>query len=154
MTVVLRRVVCFSNLMTIWNATFSEYVKGEHSVLRNNDDIETAWKGYAICNDGVTRPNNAWDDAQKLISVSLDPGISKSQVLFWISTQDDFSLTTMAEVSKYDNGDEGEEEVTEKEPVRGGSTLESCNSHLNCLAANLKGLCCPTKDGKFLECCS
>lgn len=135
--------------MTIWNATLSEYVKVEHSVLRNNDYIEMAWKGYAICNDAITRPNNAWDDAQKLISASLDPGISKSQALFWISTRDGFSLTT------YDNGDEAEEEEeeTERQSTGEGST-SSCNSHLNCLAANLKGSCCPTNDGKFLECCS
>ena len=155
---VLRRVIChfYSRRSDDSERDLSDYVKGEHSVLRNNDDIEMAWKGYAICNDAITRPNSAWDDAQKLISVSLDPGISKSQVLFWISTQDDFSLTTMAEVSKYDNGDEGEEEESEKELPKGGSTssVRSCNNHLTCLAANLKGSCCPTNDGKFLECCS
>ena len=52
--------------------------------------------------------------------------------------------------------DEGEEEESEKELPKGGSTssVRSCNNHLNCLAANLKGSCCPTNDGKFLECCS
>ena len=80
------------------------YVKGEHSILRNDGSVEKSWKGYFICNAAILDPNNAWIEAQSLISSQLDPGISKSQVLFWVSTREGFSPSTTAEISSDNKG--------------------------------------------------
>ena len=120
------------------------YVRGEESVIRTSDSVEVAWKGYSICNDAILHPNTAWIDAQKLTSVELDPGLSKSQVLFWISTREGFSANTTAKLSY--NSDLGEHSIDQG--------VSSCTNHEKCSAENIAGSCCPTNDGVFLLCCS
>jgi hypothetical protein len=128
----------------------SEFVRAERSVLSSNDSLEIAWKGYSICNEAIIHPNKAWTEAQNLDSTQLDPGISKSQVLFWVSTRDAFSSTTKAGASS----EFGHQELP-AHPATGDSTFtSSCSSHLNCLAAGLEGSCCPTNDDIMLGCCS
>lgn len=125
------------------------YVRGEESVMKTSDSVEIAWKGYSICNDAILHPNTAWIDAQKLTSVQLDPGLSKSQVLFWVCTRGDFSLNTTAKLSY--NSDLGDSHDSSK----GQSNHNTdCADHVNCSAENIAGSCCPTDDGIFLVCCS
>lgn len=142
------------------------YVEGERSVLDDNDSIENAWKGYSICNEAILDPNNAWIEAQNLISAQLDSGLSKSQVLFWVSTREGFSPGTTAEVTtnNSDLGGEEQSDVIEPEqskpvaskPTNKGDSnaLASCTSHQKCVAENLTGSCCPTNEGVFLRCCT
>ena len=139
------------------------YVKGERSVIGDNDSVESSWKGYAISNEAILDPNSAWLEAQNLISNQLDPGLSKSQVLFWVSTREGFSPGTTVEVSPMIDVGESDEQnegvVTKKpssqvKPSNAGSHLASCNSHQTCVAESLTGLCCPTNEGVFLRCCS
>lgn len=143
------------------------YVEGERSVLNDNDSVENAWKGYSICNEAILDPNNAWIEAQSLISAQLDSGLSKSQVLFWVSTREGFSPGTTVEVTT-NNSDLGGEEQSEvikpeqvsdkpvvAKPTKGDSNvLASCTSHQKCVAENLTGSCCPTNEGVFLRCCT
>mmetsp|Transcript_9400 Transcript_9400/g.14530 ORF Transcript_9400/g.14530 Transcript_9400/m.14530 type:complete len:1006 (+) Transcript_9400:256-3273(+) len=72
---------------TITSELFSkEYVKGqyEHVMLRAN--VSGEWKGYAVCNHAIIDPVKAWKEAQELVSVELDEGISKSQVLYFVNS--------------------------------------------------------------------
>ena len=150
---------------------YSAYVKGERSVLSSNDSVENAWKGYSICNEAIVEPNKAWLEAQSLISVQLDPGLSKSQVLFWASTREGFSSGTTVEVSKNELGDDEESAgLIPEQPVSSQSSnkntdaqktssgvstsLAQCTSHEKCVAEGLVGVCCPTNEGVFLHCCS
>ncbi|KAL7441785.1 hypothetical protein ACHAXH_008769 [Discostella pseudostelligera] len=127
------------------------FVEGEQSVIRTSDSVEIAWKGYSICNDAILHPNTAWIDAQKLASVQLDPGLSKSQVLFWISTRDGFSTNTTAKLSY--NSDFSENESSEGQSASSSESADCANNE-KCTAANIAGSCCPTNDGTFLICCS
>mmetsp|Transcript_28207 Transcript_28207/g.47941 ORF Transcript_28207/g.47941 Transcript_28207/m.47941 type:complete len:157 (+) Transcript_28207:344-814(+) len=153
-----------------------DYVKGERSVLNNNaGSVEKAWEGYSICNEAIMDPNNAWVEAQSLVSSQLDPGLSKSQVLFWVSTREGFSPSTTVEVvpSNNINSDLDEDDTTGSDavpdqptepqnssgapakPIKGGTkSLASCTSHEKCVAENLLGSCCPTNQGVFLRCCT
>lgn len=141
-----------------------EYVKGERSIISNNDSVESAWRGYSICNEAIVDPNNAWIEAQDLISSQLDPGLSKSQVLFWVSTRGGFSPGTTAELSSHPSdfigdGEEGNTSVGSAaeiaKPAKSNSnSLRSCTSHEKCVAESLVGTCCPTSTGIFLRCCS
>jgi hypothetical protein len=129
----------------------SEYVRAERSVLSSNDSLEIAWKGYSICNEAIIHPNKAWTEAQNLVSTQLDPGISKSQVLFWVSTRKAFSSATKAGASS----DFGEHELAAYSANEDSTfSSSSCSSHLNCLMAGLQGSCCPTNDAIMLGCCN
>lgn len=154
------------------------YVKGERSVLSDNDSVENAWRGYSICNEAIIDPNAAWLEAQNLISTQLDPGLSKSQVLFWLSTREGFSSSTTVEVSNSDSDVMSDEDIdagsetpeqddtssssssiknnadTAPKVANAQSTLARCSSHEKCVAEGLLGVCCPTNEGVFLHCCS
>lgn len=145
------------------------YVKGEQSVLSNQyKSVESAWRGYSICNEAIIHPNNAWIDAQTLISNQLDPGLSKSQVLFWISTRPGFSPGTTVEVSLDSNSDQqtnDDAQNTKKSNAVTATTnpatnngnehsLASCSSHEKCVEEDLIGSCCPTNQDVFLRCCT
>ena len=138
------------------------------------DSVENAWKGYVICNEAIVDPNNAWIEAQSLISSHLDPGLSKSQVLFWVITREGFSPSTTTAVSlagsdgKIDgtsgvssgafnsgsntNPDKSETASESKDGTGDSSAI--CSNHATCSAEKLMGLCCPTADGVFLNCCA
>ena len=146
-------------------AMHSDYVKGERTVLNDNESVESAWKGYAVCNEAIVDPNNAWVEAQNLISSQLDPGLSKSQVLFWVSTREGFLSSTTAELSPglSDLINDDDEEVQTSStspgnpinaPKSNTKSLASCSSHEKCVAEGLGGFCCPTSEGVFLTCCS
>mmetsp|Transcript_32239 Transcript_32239/g.56125 ORF Transcript_32239/g.56125 Transcript_32239/m.56125 type:complete len:1316 (+) Transcript_32239:58-4005(+) len=135
------------------------YVKGEQSALKDSkDSVEKAWKGYSICNEAIIDPNNAWIEAQSLVSRQLDPGLSKSQVLFWASTREGFSTGTTVDLHDDDaTGTVPDRPVAPSNNKNSGATtkrLASCSSHEKCVAENLAGSCCPTHEGVFLRCCT
>ena len=108
---------------------------------------EKAWNGYLICNKAIIDPDNAWVEAQRLVSSQLDAGISKSQVLFWVSTRDGFSVGTTADGQLDKNSS-----AVSHGPSDGKAN--NCASHEQCVAAGLLGKCCPTNEGVFLGCCT
>ena len=120
----------------------SAYVQEERKVLTNSGSVEKAWLGYLISNEAIVDPDNAWKEAQSLVSNELDAGSSKSQVLYWICTRPEFSSNTTA--IQLDQGHQSGQEVDSA----------SCSSHVNCVKNRLTGLCCPTNDGIILSCCN
>ncbi|KAL7547375.1 hypothetical protein ACHAWF_015267 [Thalassiosira exigua] len=155
----------FMPVTSITNELFDPaYVKGEQSVMSSGSG-ENSWEGYALCNKAIVDPNNAWVEAQDLVSAQLDPGLSKSQVLFWVSTREGFSPETSVEVPvSGDAGDDSNPSGTttsdqsasmSKSTTKGeSSSLASCTSHAKCVADELMGSCCPTNEGVFLSCCT
>ena len=75
------------------------YVKEERKALSDGVSVDNSRKGYAICHEAILDPNKSWTDAQSVISSQLDPGLSKSQVLYWISTREGFLPSTTAVIS-------------------------------------------------------
>jgi len=100
--------------------------------------IPSAWKGYAICDHAIIDPSEAWKDANKVKSVELDAGLSKSQLLYWISTTEGFSEPTSETLNEGASGGERK-------------TPGECSANAGC--ANLEGNCCPTEEGIMLGCC-
>lgn len=119
--------------------------------------MDSSWKGYAICHKAILDPNKAWTDAQSLISSQLDPGLSKSQVLYWISTREGFLPSTTAVTSStaisMDDDDSGSD-ATMPKSTEASSQKSSCESHDSCATRNLSGQCCPTDEGLMLSCCT
>jgi endoglucanase Acf2 len=67
------------------------YVQNQYAaVLSSLGLVEMAWRGYVVCNHAIINPQEAWYEAQSLKSGELDAGISKSQILYWISTRKGF----------------------------------------------------------------
>lgn len=136
----------------------SAYVKEERKVLNDGVSVDNSWKGYVICHKAILDPNSAWIEAQDLISNQLDPGLSKSQVLYWISTRDGFSASTTT-VTTHSNTGDSDLETTQKDdnnsPQPNPPTGDSnCESHASCFALNLSGQCCPTEENVYLGCCT
>lgn len=140
----------------------SAYVKEERKVLSDGVSVDNSWKGYVICHKAILDPNSAWTEALELISNQLDPGLSKSQVLYWISTRDGFSPSTTAESSQIsvdvsdDATSTGPEKSSSSSSSKSASSSSdsSCESHASCSALNLSGQCCPTDEGVMLGCCN
>ena len=127
------------------------YVEEERRLIGESGLIEDAWRGYDICNHAISDPNEAWLEAQGLSSLTLDSGLSKSQVLFWVGTRDGFLSSTTVEA------------VPEVLPVTDDQVLNSslsehnaesrCATHKSCVSQGLSGFCCPTSEGVLLNCC-
>ena len=118
------------------------YVGYEYPYLMGSRtrSVEMAWRGYTVSIHSIINANSAWKEAQDLVSYELDAALSKSQVLYFISGRPSFNVSVS---------------VSEPAPSQTNLTNDSalCLSHLNCHAANLTGLCCPTSDNQFLSCC-
>ena len=118
------------------------YVGYEYPYLMGSRtrSVEMAWRGYTVSIHSIINANSAWKEAQDLVSYELDAALSKSQVLYFISGRPSFNVPVS---------------VSEPAPSQTNLTNDSalCLSHLNCHAANLTGLCCPTSDNQFLSCC-
>ncbi|KAL3790673.1 hypothetical protein HJC23_009773 [Cyclotella cryptica] len=135
------------------------YVKEEMKALSDSASIDYAWKGYAVCHKAILEPTEAWTDAQSLISNQLDPGLSKSQVLYWVSTREGFAPSTEAITSPgNDIAVEGGDDSADSTIPQGRSSSSdhdsSCEGNERCAAINLVGQCCPTSEGMFLSCCN
>jgi hypothetical protein len=96
----------------------------------------------------MVEPNKAWEDALDLRSYELDQAVSKSQVLYFISTSDSFDIS-------------GKEEDAETSITDEYSSTENddasifCIDHTSCVDLKLTGMCCPpTPGGTNLNCCN
>lgn len=134
----------FMPVTGITSTLFTEdYVSREYNKVRSAlGSVEMAWRGYVVCDHAIMDPMKAWSDAQELVSYELDAALSKSQVLYWISTRAGFNFTTTATASSSTEG-------ASTDPV---STM--CQANAACVALGLSGFCCPTPDGVSLECCN
>ena len=119
------------------------YAREQYEAVIAKADIPTAWKGYAACDLALSDPSAAWTQALELVSGALDSALSKSQVLYFISTLEGFEApATASDDDTSSNGDE----VPADNP-----SSAFCEEHSGC--TGLTGLCCPTGDGIMLECC-
>jgi len=131
-----------------------DYVTQEYAnIIEPLGEVEMAWRGYAVSDHAIIDPNAAWVDAQELISPILDSALSKSQVMYWISTRKGFNSS----VAQTGNGGNGRDETNGKSS--GGGTgkavvAASCESTPACAQTGLLGDCCPTSSGIFLDCCA
>jgi hypothetical protein len=127
-----------------------EFVENEYArAIKPLGMVEMAWRGYTVCNQALVDPMEAWQSAQHLESGELDSGISKSQVLYFISTRPGFNSTTIkrSEVrDTYVNPSDG--------LISTGSASSTCSAHEVCSRSGLNGFCCPTQAGIKLECCA
>jgi hypothetical protein len=122
------------------------YVSEEYKKVIGPLEVEMAWLGYTISDHAIIDADAAWKEAQKLLSPSLDSAVSKSQVLYWISTRSGFNASSVHEDSDSKSG------VTDSS---GAYSIDSaCSSHAACADAGLAGDCCPSSTGIFLSCCN
>lgn len=114
------------------------------NVLGPLKEVEMAWKGFVVAIQGILDPQAAWASAKQLSSPTMDSGLSKSQVLYWISTRHGFNAAELASntTKKASNN------------TASGSASSSCQSHPRCVSLGLTGDCCPTPGGIKLDCCS
>eukprot|EP00980_Cylindrotheca_fusiformis_P031797 scaffold26981_cov157-Cylindrotheca_fusiformis.AAC.6 len=127
-----------------------EYVQYEYPFLKNaSGEVAMAWRGYTVSIHAIIDQAAAWKDAQELVSWQLDSALSKSQVLFWICQRPGFANSTIIEgdFTKMPTGNSSL-------PPSNDQIAASCDSHSQCLAQGILGLCCPTEDGTFLDCCT
>jgi Glycosyl hydrolase family 81 C-terminal domain len=117
-----------------------DYVTEQYKNVIAVAEIPSAWQGYAVCNEAMSDPNIAWGKAVTMLSSQMDSGLSKSQVLYFISSLPDFQppddVFDATSASSNDNS----------------GLSSSCESHSKC--TGLIGLCCPTSAGNFLDCCN
>jgi endo-1,3(4)-beta-glucanase len=135
-----------------------EYVKQEYPYLMEAgvESAEMAWRGYAVGIHAIIDPGEAWKEAQDLLSYQLDSGLSKSQLLYWISQRPKFRMPSFSEKDEVKNiKPEANEQLKNNlsgDDVSNGTEL--CSSHPECMASNLTGLCCPSQNSLFLDCCT
>ena len=106
-------------------------------------DIDVAWRGFVIAHHAISDPNAAWKDAVELSSPTLDAGLSKTQLLYWISTRQGFST----------NGLQSSNTMAQTGQAGTSTTSDACELHELCAALSLTGKCCPTSEMVMLGCC-
>mmetsp|Transcript_6645 Transcript_6645/g.9874 ORF Transcript_6645/g.9874 Transcript_6645/m.9874 type:complete len:237 (+) Transcript_6645:799-1509(+) len=118
------------------------YIEGEYNYLSlRYQEVQMAWRGYVICDEAMVDPNSAWAKASNIYSPELDSALSKSQVLYWISTRRGFNLPNSS----------GTSDETPSTVANGGSAL--CYQNKKCGQQGLTGECCPAANGVVLGCC-
>lgn len=127
-----------------------EFASKEYDyVLKPLGDVQMAWRGYVIGDHAIADPQDAWKQAQEVNSAQLDAGLSKTQLLFWISTRKDFAMTaTNSDPAPASSPPDGEQSSVQV------PSDSSCLRHHRCVGMDLEGDCCPTSQGTVLDCCS
>lgn len=125
------------------NYTRQEYTK----ILKPLGDVEMPWRGYVECCHAIVDPQAAWRKARALRSPELDSALSKSQVLYWISTRAGFNQTN-ASVAAMSSRLKNKRSTPSAKPTSG----PECSHYPSC--SSLEGDCCPTSGGLFLDCCT
>ena len=125
------------------------YVQHEYKYLmESRNEVEMAWRGYSESIHAIIDPNQAWMNAQSIVSYELDAAISKSQVLYWIAGRPGFNVT----INLPDTSDASQPNgQSSSDPTGSGS---ACSAHVECARVGISGDCCPTMDGTFLGCCN
>lgn len=129
------------------------YVEEERRFIGEAGLVEDAWRGYNICNHAISDPNKAWLEAQGLSSLTMDSGLSKSQVLFWVSTRDGFLSSTTIEAVPEGLPGTDDQSLDPSLPLSEHSAESRCATHKTCVSQGLSGFCCPTGEGVLLNCC-
>lgn len=124
------------------------YASREYQAVLKSQEAEPSWIGYKIANQAISEPNNAWVEALDVVSPTLDPGLSKSQLLYWITTRKGFSTYGLASPSSPATVQGASPTISTS-----SSSLETCSTNPKCAALGLKGSCCPAPSGTFLDCC-
>jgi hypothetical protein len=125
----------------------ASYVMHEYQYLmESRNEVEMAWRGYTESIHAIIDPNQAWANAQSIVSYELDAAISKSQVLYWITGRPGFSVTMAVT-------DGGSSSQAKGHSNNSNDPAASCSAHSACDSAGISGQCCPTTDGLFLGCC-
>ena len=124
------------------------YASREYQAALKGLEADAAWVGYVIANRAISDPNAAWTQVLSISSPKLDPGLSKSQLMYWIATRKGFSLSNASAPSS------GSFAVPSQSPPSSSSSSSAtgtCSTNPKCAALNLVGACCPTPNGVFLE---
>lgn len=103
--------------------------------------VNPTWDGYVVCDHSLIDPVAAWTEALSLDSSKLDSGISKTQILNFVSRQQD------GLVAKSYNS-------TVAVPGNSPLSPHSCAANPSCVKIGLTGQCCPTSSGAHLGCCT
>ncbi|GKY95515.1 hypothetical protein MPSEU_000513200 [Mayamaea pseudoterrestris] len=120
------------------------FVEGEYiNAMIPLGEVEMAWRGYVVCNQAMVNSREAWISAQKLQSRELDSGISKSQILYFISTRPSFNPLSIPRLK-----------TSSKGAGRTENGTSACSAHDICRKAGLVGFCCPSPEGITLRCCA
>ena len=135
------------------------YARREYQAVLKGLEANAAWVGYVIANLAISDPNLAWTQALNVSSPKLDPGLSKSQLLYWIAMRKGFLLSSAsapspgpASVHVPSSGSNSSTAISPSSaPVSSSSSSESCSSNSKCATLGLIGKCCPTPSGVFLE---
>jgi endo-1,3(4)-beta-glucanase len=141
----------FMPATAITNELFStQYVEQEYTnvIVPLHSNISNAWKGYALCDHAIIDPSVAWLEAQSLVSAELDSALSKSQVLYWISSHSRFNYTGSS-----DDDRPVIDRFEDKASNSSGILSSSCEDNADCALLGLTGFCCPTGKGSILGCC-
>jgi len=122
------------------------YIEKEYNaIIKPIKNVPMAWKGYTLCDDSISNSSSAWEEAKSIRSYELDSAISLTQVYFFISTNTHFLPSRKSGAKSF-----------EDKPVKADKKSASpalCENHNFCEESGLKGFCCPTNGGAFLECC-
>lgn len=152
------------NFLPVTTATGELFIKAyasrEYQAVLQNLEADPVWVGYVIANQAISDPNAAWAQALAVSSPKLDPGLSKSQLLYWIATRKGFSLWNASATSSGSyslpvpslGSNSSSVASSPSSPASTATTSsESCSSNKNCATLGLIGKCCPTPSGVFLE---
>ena len=144
----------FLPVTTVTGELFTKtYASKEYQAVLKTLEADPAWMGYLIANHAISDPNSAWSEALSVSSPKLDPGLSKSQLLYWIATRRGFSLGNS---SLIDSGTHsvpaiGSNESSMPPALEPASSTGTCTTNTKCASLGLRGACCPTPTGVFLE---
>jgi endo-1,3(4)-beta-glucanase len=147
------------NLLPVTAATAElfhpDYAAQEYDKkLRPLGEVEMAWRGYVIADQAIVDPNSAWVSAERLFSPTLDSGLSKSQVYFWISTRPGFNASERAPDPVPSEKHSSRDQLSSRNHDENELNKASCANQPACVKTMLVGDCCPTLSGIFLDCCS
>eukprot|EP00977_Amphora_coffeiformis_P025016 scaffold17996_cov194-Amphora_coffeaeformis.AAC.2 len=134
------------------------YAKREYETILSSLEAEPAWIGYKIANHAISDPDAAWVDALSISSPKLDPGLSKTQLLYWIASRKGFSSfgnssTAPARSSSPLFPTSGSNSSSMGPALEPASATGTCTTNQKCADLGLRGACCPTPSGNFLDCC-
>jgi endo-1,3(4)-beta-glucanase len=133
------------------------YATQEYQTVLKSLEANPAWIGFVIANHAISAPNMAWTDALTVSSAELDPGLSKSQLLYWIATREGFATPNSQRLSGQGQGNTSSGSSSSNippSPLPATSSSDgTCSANPKCAALGLVGNCCPTPNGRSLGKC-
>lgn len=146
----------------------SDYAKLAYdNVLASIGEIDAAWRGFVVADHAISSPNAAWKEAQQLSSPTLDSGLSKTQLLYFISSREGFETKNQSSTRPTSNQTSSDRSTdasstsneqktsSSKDDTKSASgSSDACEENSMCAAMNLEGKCCPSAGGIMLDCCS